>query len=605
MIVGIDLGTTTSLVAAIKDGQPFLILNERGKTITPSVVGISETGELLVGEAAKNQAVAHPDRTVSSIKRLMGTNQKVELGGKEYTPQEISALIMAKLKKEAEAYFGQPVTEAVVTVPAYFTDAQRQATKDAGEIAGFKVERIINEPTAAALAYGFQHQDESKTILIYDFGGGTFDVSIIKMVEGAFKVLSTAGNNKLGGDDFDSVTSDFLYEEFKKAEDIDLRQVEDKKMKLSIAQRIIEAAEKAKVDLSTLLETNINIPFIYSSGDDPKHLDLTLTRADFEKMTNHLVEATREPLLEALEAAGLKGEEIDAVILVGGTTRMPMVRRFTSELLAQEPLADIHPEECVAMGAAIQAGVKKGELDDLVVVDVAPYTLGIEIVGDRFSPIIYANTPIPCSQKRRYVTVTDYQTEANIHVLQGNHKKASRNTSLGEFVLTGISPKPKGESVVEVTFDYDVNGIVNVTARDRETGAKRNIIIKQTKERLAPDEKDAARDTVMALAGTLATPEPRYASEAAPFTADDEPGGVGAAAEGGEKTPSQVEAEFYIGDAKAFLDEKGGEITDELKSQIRDCIQVLEEAVEFNMQEKIDTYSDRLLMLLSDADISG
>jgi len=603
MIVGIDLGTTTSLVAAIKDGQPFLILNERGKTITPSVVGISETGELLVGEAAKNQAVAHPDRTVASAKRLMGTNQKVELGGKEYTPQEISALIMAKLKKDAEAYFGQPVNEAVVTVPAYFTDSQRQATKDAGEIAGFKVERIINEPTAAALAYGFQHQEESRTILIYDFGGGTFDISIIKMVEGAFKVLATAGNNKLGGDDFDSVISDYLFDEFKKAEDMDLREIEDNKMKLSIKQRITEAAEKAKVDLSTLLETNVNIPFIFSSGDDPKHLDLTLTRADFEKMTGHLIEATREPVLEALEGAGLKNDEIDAVILVGGTTRMPSVKRFTSELLGQEPLADIHPEECVAMGAAIQAGVKKGELDDLVVVDVAPYTLGIEIVGDRFSPIIYANTPIPCSQKRRYVTVIDYQTEANIHILQGNHKKASRNTSLGEFVLTGIAPKPKGESVVEVTFDYDVNGIVNVTGRDRETGAKRNLILKQTKDRLGDEEKDVARETVAHLAGTLSTSMPQAEGEAAPFTSESDAGAPGGGA--GEKSPAQVEAEFYISDAKAFLEEKGGEITDELKGQIKDCIQMLEEAVEFNMQEKIDTYSDRLLMLLSDADITG
>jgi molecular chaperone DnaK len=603
MIVGIDLGTTTSLVAAIKDGQPFLILNERGKTITPSVVGISETGELLVGEAAKNQAVAHPDRTVSSIKRLMGTTQKVELGGKEYTPQEISALILAKLKKDAEAYFGKPVTEAIITVPAYFTDAQRQATKDAGDISGFKVERIINEPTAAALAYGFQHQEESKTILIYDFGGGTFDTSIIKMVEGAFKVLATAGNNKLGGDDFDILISDFLYEEFRKNEDINLREIQENRMRLSIKQRIIEAAEKAKIDLSTLLETNINIPFIYSAGDEPKHLDITLTRADFEKMTGHLIEATREPLLEALEGAGLKGEEIDAVILVGGTTRMPAVKRFVSEILQQEPLADIHPEECVAMGAAIQAGVKKGELDDLVVVDVAPYTLGIEIVGDRFSPIIYANTPIPCSQKRRYVTVTDYQTEANIHVLQGNHKKASRNTSLGEFVLTGIAPKPKGESVVEVTFDYDVNGIVNVTARDRETGAKRNIIIKQTKDRLAPEEKDLARETVQQLAGTLATRVPEAAAERTPFTARPETAKAGS--DGGDKSPAQVEAEFYISDAKAFLEEKGRDITNELRSQINDCINVLQEAVTYNLQEKIDTYSDRLLMLLSDADISG
>ncbi len=601
MIVGIDLGTTTSLVAAIKDGQPFLILNERGKTITPSVVGISETGELLVGEAAKNQAVAHPDRTRSSIKRLMGSTQKVELGGKEYTPQEISALILAKLKKDAEAYFGKPVTEAVITVPAYFTDAQRQATKDSGEIAGFKVERIINEPTAAALAYGFQHQEETKTILVYDFGGGTFDVSIIRMVEGAFKVLATAGNNKLGGDDFDAVISDYLYDEFKKAEDIDLRDIPDEKMRLSIKQRIVEAAEKAKVDLSTLLETNINIPFIYSAGDEPKHLDLTLTRADFEKMTGHLIEATREPLLEALEGSGLKAEEIDAIILVGGTTRMPAVKRFVSEILGQEPLADIHPEECVAMGAAIQAGVKKGELDDLVVVDVAPYTLGIEIVGDRFSPIIYANTPIPCSQKRRYVTVTDYQTEANIHLLQGNHKKASRNTSIGEFVLPGIAPKPKGESVIEVNFDYDVNGIVVVTARDKETGSKRELMVKQAKDSLAPSEKDVSRETVQQLAGTLSTRMPEEDMEAVPFGAKEKSRGRG----DDEKTPAQVEAEFYIADAKAFIDEKGSEITDELKAQITDCIQVLQEAVEYNLQEKIDTYSDRLLMLLSDADITG
>ncbi|HDS30295.1 MAG TPA: molecular chaperone DnaK [Firmicutes bacterium] len=596
MIVGIDLGTSTSLVAAIKDGKPTLILNERGKTITPSVVGFSETGELLVGEAAKNQAVAHPDRTVSSIKRIMGTNQRVTLGGKEYTPQEVSALILAKLKRDAEAYFGQPVSEAVVTVPAYFTDAQRQATKDAGEIAGFQVERIINEPTAAALAYGFQHQKETKLILVYDFGGGTFDVSIIKMVEGAFKVLGSVGNNRLGGDDFDQIIADHLYSEFAKNEGVDLRNIEDEKMRLSIRQRILEAAEKAKIDLSTLLETTINIPFLYSHDDEPKHLDVTLTRADFESMTESLIEATREPVEQALEASGLTPEGIDSVILVGGTTRMPAVKRFVTELLEREPLTEIHPEECVAIGAAVQAGVKVGQLDDLVVVDVAPYTLGIEVVGDRFSPVIYANTAIPCSQKRRYVTVSDYQTEANIHVLQGNHKKATRNTSLGEFVLTGITPKPKGESVVEVIFDYDVNGIVNVTARDRDSGAKKNIIIKQSKERMGMEEKETARTMVSNIA--FAPSSGRHApddEETIPFTATSDQSG---------KSSAQIEAEFYLNDARDFLSDKGSSLPSQMKAQIEETVRQLEQAISENNEDKIDKLSDTLLMQLSDADIA-
>ncbi len=596
MIVGIDLGTTTSLVAAIKDGKPALILNERGKTITPSVVGFSETGELLVGEAAKNQAVAHPDRTVASIKRIMGTNQRVALGGKEYTPQEVSALILAKMKRDAESYFGQPVGEAVITVPAYFTDAQRQATKDAGEIAGFSVERIINEPTAAALAYGFQHQEESRVILVYDFGGGTFDVSIIKMVEGAFKVLATAGNNRLGGDDFDQKVSDYLYDQFTEKEEIDLRNIEDEKMRLSIRQRILEAAEKAKVDLSTLLETTVNIPFLYSEGEDPRHLDVTLTRAEFESMTEDLIEATRQPVLQSLEAAGMGTEGIDAIILVGGTTRMPAVKRFVTDILDREPLAEIHPEECVAIGAAVQAGVKVGQLDDLVVVDVAPYTLGIEVVGDRFSPIIYANTAIPCSQKRRYVTVSDYQTEANIHVLQGNHKKATRNTSLGEFVLTGITPKPKGESVVEVIFDYDVNGIVNVTARDRDSGTKKNIIIKQSKERMGLDEKEQARDRVSNIAFAPASSTMEIGDdETIPFTSAQEQAG---------KSSAQIEAEFYLNDARDFLVDKGDGIPDQMRTQIEETVRQLEQAISENNEGKIDKLSDQLLMQLSDADIA-
>lgn len=602
MIVGIDLGTSTSLVAAIKDGKPTLILNERGKTITPSVVGFSETGELLVGEAAKNQAVAHPDRTVSSIKRIMGTNQRVKLGGKEYTPQEISALILAKLKRDAETYFGQPVAEAVITVPAYFTDAQRQATKDAGEIAGFTVERIINEPTAAALAYGFQHQDESKTILVYDFGGGTFDVSIIKMVEGAFKVLSSSGNNRLGGDDFDQIISDYLFQVFKEKEGIDLLNITNEKMRLSIRQRITEAAEKAKIDLSTLLESNINIPFLYSEGEEPKHLDVTLTRAEFDSMTESLVEATREPLEKAFEAAGLDKDGIDSVILVGGTTRMPSVKRFVTEILEREPLAEIHPEECVAIGAAVQAGVKVGQLDDLVVVDVAPYTLGIEVVNDRFSPIIYANTAIPCSQKRRYVTVSDYQTEANIHVLQGNHKLASRNTSLGEFVLTGITPKPKGEAIVEVIFDYDVNGIVNVTARDRDSGAKKNIIIKQSKERMGVQEKDEARDMVSSITFAPSSRTSGGLSGGAPPS--DETISVTASKDQSGKSSAQIEAEFYLNDARDFLSDKGGSIPTQMRGQIEDTVRQLEQAISDNNEDKIDKLSDTLLMQLSDADIA-
>jgi len=601
MIVGIDLGTTTSLVAAIKDGKPTLILNERGKTITPSVVGFSETGELLVGEAAKNQAIAHPDRTVSSIKRIMGTNQRVTLGGKEYTPQEVSALLLAKLKRDAEGYFGQPISEAVITVPAYFTDAQRQATKDAGEIAGFKVERIINEPTAAALAYGFQHQDETKVILVYDFGGGTFDVSIIKMVEGAFKVLASSGNNRLGGDDYDQVVSDYLLDQFKEAEGIDLRNIEDEKMRLSIHQRISEAAEKAKVDLSTLLETNVNIPFLYSEDDEPKHLDVTITRAEFEGMTEHLVEATRKPIEEAFEASGMDPSGIEAVILVGGTTRMPSVKRFVTDLIDREPLAEIHPEECVAIGAAVQAGVKIGQLDDLVVVDVAPYTLGIEVIDDRFSPIIYANTAIPCSQKRRYVTTSDYQTEANIHVLQGNHKRSSRNTSLGEFVLTGITPKPKGEAVVEVIFDYDVNGIVNVTARDRDSGAKKNIIIKQSKERMGMDEKE---DAMAMVTNVSFAPSSGMATGGPVEMTDDDTISVAAGKDQEGKSSAQIEAEFYLNDARDFLADKGENIPSSMKTQIEDTVKQLEAAISENNEEKIDKLSDTLLMQLSDADIA-
>jgi molecular chaperone DnaK len=501
-IVGIDLGTTNSLVAAIVDGQPTLIPNERGKFITPSVVGFTETGELLVGEPAKNQAVASPDRTISSIKRLMGTDRRITVGEKEFSPQEISAVILKKLKLDAETYLGDIVDEAIITVPAYFTDSQRQATKDAGEVAGFKVERIINEPTAAALAYGFD-KGESRTIMVYDLGGGTFDVSVIRLVEGAFKVLATTGNNNLGGDDFDYRVVDWLIEAFKEKEKVDLRTIPDISQQRAIMQRLKEAAESAKIDLSSLLETNINLPFIYTGGEEPLHLNETLTRAKYEDLVQDLIDQTLQPIELALSDANLKAEELDAVVLVGGMTRTPAVGRLVKNVTGRDPYNDINPEECVAMGAAIQAGIKRGKLEELVVVDVAPFTLGIETEGDKFSPIIPRNTSVPTSRKQLYKTTLDSQTEALIHVLQGEDMRASNNNSLGEFVLQGISEGVAGESLVEVHFDYDVNGIVKVTARDRKTGVGQSITIKASKERLTGDDIALAERDVSQMSGDL------------------------------------------------------------------------------------------------------
>ena len=502
-IVGIDLGTTNSEVAAIIDGKPQLMPNERGKFLTPSIVGFTETGELLVGEPAKNQAVANPERTVTSVKRLMGTDRRIVVGEKEFTPQEISAVILKKLKLDAETYLGSVVDEAVITVPAYFTDAQRQATKDAGEIAGFKVERIINEPTAAALAYGFDKTGEAKTILVYDLGGGTFDVSIIRLVEGAFKVLATTGNNNLGGDDFDYRIVDYLAARFKEKEKIDLRNIPDVSQQRAILQRLKEAAENAKIDLSSLLETEINLPFIYTEAEEPLHLHEVLTRAKYEELVTDLVSQTEQPIQLALSDANLSPGDIDAVILVGGMTRTPLVQRLVREQLDKDPLKDINPEECVAIGAAIQAGIKRGSLEEFVVVDVAPFTLGIETEGDKFSTVIPRNTAIPCSRKSLYRTTTDFQTEALIHVLQGESQVASENESLGEFILSGITPAPKGESLVEVSFDYDVNGIVKITAKDRKTGASRSITIKASKKRLSAEEVTLAQRDVSKYTGSM------------------------------------------------------------------------------------------------------
>jgi molecular chaperone DnaK len=501
-IVGIDLGTTNSLVAAIIDGTPTLIPNERGKFITPSVVGFTETGELLVGEPAKNQAVANPERTIASIKRSMGTDRRITIGDKEFSPQEISAVILKKLKLDAETYLNDIVDEAVITVPAYFTDAQRQATKDAGEIAGFKVERILNEPTSAALAYGFD-KGESRTILIYDLGGGTFDVSIIKLVEGAFKVLATTGNNNLGGDDFDYRIVDWLRDRFKEKEKIDLRTISDMSQLRAIEQRLKEAAENAKIDLSSLLETTINLPFIYTGGEEPLHLNETLTRAKYEDLVQDLIDNTLQPMEMALADANLNASDLDNVILVGGMTRTPAVSRLVKSVTNKDPYNDINPDECVAVGAAIQAGIKRGKLDELVIVDVAPFTLGIETEGGKFSPIIPRNTSVPCSRKQLYKTTIDGQTEALIHVLQGEQMRASENSSLGEFVLGGISAGAAGESLVEVIFDYDVNGIVKVVAKDRATGVSKSMTIKASKSRLTDDDIASAGHDVGQMSGMM------------------------------------------------------------------------------------------------------
>jgi molecular chaperone DnaK len=501
-IVGIDLGTTNSLVAAIIDGQPTLIPNERGKFITPSVVGFTETGELLVGEPAKNQAVANPERTIASIKRSMGTDRRISIGDKEFSPQEISAVILKKLKLDAETYLNDIVDEAVITVPAYFTDAQRQATKDAGEIAGFKVERILNEPTSAALAYGFD-KGESRTILIYDLGGGTFDVSIIKLVEGAFKVLATAGDNNLGGDDFDYRIVEWLIERFKEKEKIDLRTISDMSQLRAIQQRLKEAAENAKIDLSALLETTINLPFIYTGGEEPLHLNETLTRAKYEDLVQDLIDKTLDPMELALSDSNLSAADLDNVILVGGMTRTPAVSRLVKSVTGKDPYNDINPDECVAMGAAIQAGIKRGKLDELVIVDVAPFTLGIETEGGKFSTIIPRNTSVPCSRKQLYKTTMDGQTEALIHVLQGENLRAAENSSLGEFVLGGISAGVAGESLVEVIFDYDVNGIVKVVARDRQTGVSKSMTIKASKSRLTDDDIATAGHDVGQMSGMM------------------------------------------------------------------------------------------------------
>ena len=470
-VIGIDLGTTNSCVAVLENGEPQIIANSEGMRTTPSVVAFTKGGERIVGEPAKRQAVTNADNTVISIKTHMGTDYKVNIEGKSYTPQEISAIILQKLKADAESYLGQSVKEAVITVPAYFTDAQRQATKDAGRIAGLEVKRIINEPTAAALAYGMDKLDQDKKILVFDLGGGTFDVSILEIGDGTFEVLATAGNNKLGGDDFDKVIIDYLAEEFKKAEGVDLR---EDNMAL---QRLKEAAEKAKKELSSTMSSNINLPFITATASGPKHMNIDLSRAKFDELTHHLVEKTMEPTKRALADAGLSVSEIDDVLLVGGSTRIPAVQEAVKKFIGRDPHKGINPDECVAAGAAIQAGVLTGEVNDLLLLDVTPLSLGIETMGNVMTKIIERNTTIPTKKSQVFSTAADNQTAVDIHVLQGERSMAYDNTTLGRFQLSEIPPAPRGIPQIEVTFDIDANGIVHVTAKDLGTGKEQKVTI--------------------------------------------------------------------------------------------------------------------------------
>ena len=486
-IIGIDLGTTNSCVSVMEGGEAVVIPNAEGNRTTPSIVAFSKDGERMVGQVAKRQAITNPDRTVISIKREMGSNYKVNIDGKSYTPQEISAMILQKLKADAEAYLGQTVTEAVITVPAYFTDAQRQATKDAGKIAGLEVKRIINEPTAAALAYGVDKESDQK-IMVYDLGGGTFDVSILEIGDGVIEVLATAGNNRLGGDDFDKCIMDWMVAEFKKSEGIDLSA--DK----VAMQRLKEAAEKAKIELSGVTSSAINLPYITADATGPKHLDLTLTRAKFDQLTAHLVEATAGPVRQAMSDAGLTGNDIAKVLMVGGSSRIPAVQDVVKKLTGKEGFKGINPDECVAMGAALQGGVLVGDVKGLLLLDVTPLSLGIETMGGVNTKLIERNTTIPAKKSQIFTTAADNQTQVEVHVLQGEREMAQYNKTLGRFSLDGIAPARRGVPQIEVTFDIDANGIVNVSAKDLGTGKEQHITITSSTNMSKEDIEKAVKE---------------------------------------------------------------------------------------------------------------
>ena len=542
-IIGIDLGTTNSCVAVLEGGEPVVIANAEGGRTTPSVVAFSKTGERMVGQVAKRQAVTNADRTIASIKRYMGENHKVTIDDKNYTPQEISAMVLQKLKADAEAYLGQPVTEAVITVPAYFSDSQRQATKDAGRIAGLEVKRIINEPTAAALAYGLD-KDSDQKIMVYDLGGGTFDVSILEIGDGIVEVLATAGDTRLGGDDFDQRVMDYLVAEFKKAEGIDLSA--DK----VAMQRLKEAAEKAKIELSGMTTTAINLPYITADATGPKHLDVTLTRAKFDEMTADLVERTMKPVRQAMSDAGLSASDLHKVLLVGGSTRIPAVQEAVKNITGKEGFKGINPDECVAVGAAIQGGVLTGDVKDVVLLDVTPLSLGIETMGGVFTRLIDRNTTIPTRKSQIFSTASDNQPSVEVHVLQGEREMAVYNKTLGNFSLGGIAPAPRGVPQIEVTFDIDANGIVKVSAKDLGTGKEANISITASTN-LSQEDIDKA------------------VKEAEQFAAEDKARR--------EEVDTHNNAEHLIYQTEKTLNELGDKVTSEEKAAVEAAIEKLKE----------------------------
>ena len=558
--IGIDLGTTNSCVAVIEGGEPVVIANAEGARTTPSVVAFSKDGERMVGQVAKRQAITNPDRTVSSIKREMGSAYKVAIDGKSYTPQEISAMILQKLKADAEAYLGETVTQAVITVPAYFTDAQRQATKDAGKIAGLDVKRIINEPTAAALSYGVDKENDQK-VMVYDLGGGTFDVSIIEMGDGVQEVLATAGNNRLGGDDFDKRVIDWMVASFKTETGIDLS---SDKMAM---QRLKEAAEKAKIELSGVTTSSINLPFITADQTGPKHLDLTLTRAKFNELTADLVEATMGPVRSALSDSGLQIGQIDKVLMVGGSSRIPAVQEAVQKLIGKEPFKGINPDECVAIGAAIQAGVLGGEGDGLLLLDVTPLSLGVETMGGVMTKIIDRNTTIPTKKSQIFSTAADNQTQVEINVLQGEREFARDNKQLGLFALTGIAPAMRGIPQIEVTFDIDANGIVNVSAKDLGTGKEQKITISSSTNMSKEDIDKAVKD-------------------AEQYAAEDK--------KRREEVDAKNEAENLAYQAEKLVNENGDKLADDEKTTINTKVQALKDAVAKNDVGMINTAKEDL-----------